>query len=126
MRCWLFGILFSIGSTTSSLVKLRADGRRFALTRAAARKEGSEKTPEEKVRDEEERREKGRALLAYVHLPEPCATRAFSNRGVDAHGSYRQRQTLLSQLITDSCDVWIPSNNLGYTNLNDGIIGALG
>lgn len=68
MRCWLFGILFSIGSTTSSLVKLRADGRRFALTRAAARKESSEKTPEEKVRDEEERREKGRALLAYVFI----------------------------------------------------------
>lgn len=68
MRCWLFGILFSIGSSTSSLVKLRADGRRFALTGAAARKEFSEKTPEEKVRQEEERREKGRAMLAYVFL----------------------------------------------------------
>lgn len=70
MRCWMIGILFSIGSTTSSLVKLRADGRRFALTRAAARKEGSEKTPEERVREEEERREKGRALLACV--PQHC------------------------------------------------------
>lgn len=40
--------------------------------------------------------------------------------------SYSQRQTLMSQLVTDACDVWIPSNNLGYTNLNDGVIGALG
>lgn len=32
----------------------------------------------------------------------------------------------MSQLVTDACDVWIPSNNLGYTNLNDGVIGALG
>ena len=63
-RCWLIGILLSIGSSASSLVKLRADGRRFALTQAAARKENTEKSPEEKVRAEEERREKGRALLA--------------------------------------------------------------
>jgi peroxin-11B len=66
MRCWLIGIILSIGSSSASLVKLRADGRRFALTQAAARKENAEKSPEEKVRAEEERREKGRALLAYV------------------------------------------------------------
>jgi peroxin-11B len=50
--------------TTSRLAAIRADGRRFALTQAAARKENAEKSPEEKVRAEEERREKGRALLA--------------------------------------------------------------
>jgi len=66
MRCWLIGIVLSIGSSSASLVKLRADGRRFALTQAAARKENTEKSPEEKVRAEEERREKGRALLACV------------------------------------------------------------
>jgi peroxin-11B len=32
----------------------------------------------------------------------------------------------MSQLVTDACDVWIPANNLGYTNLNDGVIGLLG
>ena len=26
----------------------------------------------------------------------------------------------------DSCDIWIPANNLGYTHLNDGVIGLLG
>ena len=37
-----------------------------------------------------------------------------------------QRQTLLSQAIMDSCDIWIPATTLGYTNLNDGVIGVLG
>jgi peroxin-11B len=63
---WLFGILSSLTSTTSSLVKLRADSRRFALSTEMARREaaGEGKTGEDRTRAEEERREKGRALLA--------------------------------------------------------------
>lgn len=45
---------------------------------------------------------------------------------VDQGLTVRQRQTLLSQLIMDSCDIWIPATTLGYTNLNDGVIGILG
>src|SRR5690349_6881283 len=26
----------------------------------------------------------------------------------------------------DSCDVWIPATNLGFTSLNEGVLGALG
>jgi len=119
MTCWFNGIALSLVSSSASLVKLRADGRRFALSNDMARREtGSEKSSEERVRDEEERREKGRALLAYVafsHLP----------RHVDGCGT-RQRQTLLSQLVMDSCDIWIPATNLGYTKLNDGVLGFLG
>ncbi|KAK1924180.1 peroxisomal biogenesis factor 11 [Papiliotrema laurentii] len=100
-KCWLTGISLSLISTGSSLVKLRADGRRFALANSVARREYQEKSPEDRVREEEERREKGRALLA-------------------------QRQTLLSQLVMDSCDFWIPATTLGYTNLNEGVIGVLG
>ncbi|ORX36698.1 peroxisomal biogenesis factor 11 [Kockovaella imperatae] len=102
-KCWLTGIFLSLVSTVASLAKLRADGKRFALSNKIARREAatSEKTPEEKARDEEERRQKGRALLA-------------------------QRQTLLSQLVMDSCDIWIPATNLGYTSLNDGVLGILG
>jgi len=51
-------------STGASLVKLRADGRRFALSNIVAKREAGEKTAEDRVREEEERREKGRALLA--------------------------------------------------------------
>jgi hypothetical protein len=32
----------------------------------------------------------------------------------------------MSQLITDAFDFWIPSNFLGYSNLNEGVVGFLG
>lgn len=32
----------------------------------------------------------------------------------------------MSQLVTDAFDIWIPANNLGYTNFNDGVIGLFG
>jgi len=65
MTCWFTGIALSLLSSSASLVKLRADGRRFALNNEMARREtGSEKMPEDRVREEGERREKGRALLA--------------------------------------------------------------
>ena len=65
MQSWLIGISLSLVSSSASLVKLRADSRRFALNLEMARKEGqAEKTPEDRVREEEERREKGRGLLA--------------------------------------------------------------
>jgi peroxin-11B len=68
MKCWLFGILLSLASSSASLVKLRADGRRFALSNEMARREArnDEKDPAERARDADERREKGRALLASV------------------------------------------------------------
>lgn len=37
-----------------------------------------------------------------------------------------QRQTILSQLVSDFLDVWIPATGLGYTNLNDGTLGTFG
>ena len=67
MRFWFSGIGLSLISSSASLVKLRADGPRFALSNEIARREtGSEKSSEEKVREDEERRGKGRALLAYA------------------------------------------------------------
>lgn len=68
MKCWLFGITVSLISSSASLVKLRADGRRFALSNEMARREGrsEEKGPDERAREAEERREKGRALLSCV------------------------------------------------------------
>ncbi|WVR06994.1 hypothetical protein IAU60_004032 [Kwoniella sp. DSM 27419] len=101
-KCWLAGIVCSLISSSSSLVKLRADSRRFALSAEVARREGKEgKGPDELAQAETERREKGRALLA-------------------------QRQSILSQLIIDSCDVWIPATGLGYANASEGTLGALG
>lgn len=39
---------------------------------------------------------------------------------------YSERATLVSQVVQDSMDFWLPANNLGITTLNDGVIGALG
>lgn len=64
-KAWLFGILSSLVSSSASLVKLRADSRRYMLSREVARKDAAsgEKSKEDRVKDEEERRERGRALL---------------------------------------------------------------
>ena len=44
--------------------------------------------------------------------------------GLSGHCS--ERATLVSQIVQDSMDFWLPANNLGITSLNDGVIGALG
>ncbi|WRT66301.1 uncharacterized protein IL334_003255 [Kwoniella shivajii] len=100
-KFWLSGIICSLISSSASIVKLRADSRRFALNADIAKRESGEKGPDDRAREDAERRERGRALLA-------------------------QRQSLLSQLISDSCDVWIPATGLGYASVNDGALGALG
>jgi peroxin-11B len=68
MKCWLFGIALSLFSSSASLVKLRADGRRFALSQEMAKREArnEEKDPAQRASENDERREKGRALLALV------------------------------------------------------------
>ena len=75
---------------------------------------------DEKLRDEEERREKGRALVESVLLSSLQSIEKLILAGV------RQRQSLMSQLIMDGFDIWIPATNLGYTQLNDGLLGFLG
>jgi len=101
LKSWILGIVLSLISSTASLVNLRAQSRRFALQAEVARREVKEKGPDAAAAEEAERRKQGRALLA-------------------------QRQTIMSQLVTDAFDFWIPANNLGYSNLNEGIIGLLG
>ncbi|TXT07165.1 hypothetical protein VHUM_03335 [Vanrija humicola] len=98
-KAWFIGLVLSLISSGASLVNLRHQSRRFALQSEVSRREG-EKGPDSVV-DEAERRKQGRALLA-------------------------QRQTLLSQIVTDSFDIWIPSNNLGYSHLSEGAVGLLG
>lgn len=45
---------------------------------------------------------------------------------VDADDENRERNTINLQLIADLCDLTIPSAALGYTNLDDGIVGLAG
>jgi peroxin-11B len=95
-KAWFYGIVFSLISSTASLVNLRAQSRRFALQADVSRAD-----EKDAAAAEADRRKQGRALLT-------------------------QRQTIISQLVTDVFDFWIPANNLGYTNLNDGVVGACG
>jgi peroxin-11B len=32
----------------------------------------------------------------------------------------------MSQLVTDSFDIWLPANSLGYSHFNEGVIGFFG
>lgn len=101
-KFWLAGIVCSLVSSSASLVRLRADSRRFALSSQVAKEEEKDgRSGEEAARQMSERRERGKALLD-------------------------QRQTILSQLVSDFLDVWIPATGLGYTNLNDGTLGTFG
>ncbi|EEH43690.1 uncharacterized protein PADG_08510 [Paracoccidioides brasiliensis Pb18] len=38
----------------------------------------------------------------------------------------KERTAVLTQLVSDCCDITIPSSGLGYVNLDDGIIGLAG
>ena len=44
----------------------------------------------------------------------------------DADRDNRERNTINLQLISDLCDLAIPSAALGYANLDDGIVGLAG
>ncbi|TFY62162.1 hypothetical protein EVJ58_g4040 [Rhodofomes roseus] len=39
---------------------------------------------------------------------------------------YNARDATRHQFIIDLLDVWIPASNLGFTNLNDGVLGIFG
>lgn len=41
-------------------------------------------------------------------------------------GLSRERNAVRYQFIIDLLDVWIPATNLGYVNLNDGVLGLFG
>ncbi|KAI5124613.1 hypothetical protein M0805_004223 [Coniferiporia weirii] len=49
------------------------------------------------------------------------AERAVKSSAVD-----KERASVRSQFIIDLFDVWIPASNLGYVNLNDGVLGIFG
>ncbi|WVQ72567.1 hypothetical protein IAR50_002125 [Cryptococcus sp. DSM 104548] len=101
-KFWFAGVLSSLISSIASLVRLRADSRRFALSTEVAKREDKEgKDSETAAKDASERRERGRALLA-------------------------QRETIISQILSDSLDIWIPATGLGLANLSDGTLGLFG
>lgn len=68
-KFWLAGIVCSLVSSSASLVRLRADSRRFALSSQVAKEEEKDgRSGEEAARQMSERRERGKALLECVFM----------------------------------------------------------
>ena len=60
----------------------------------------------------------GKQILRYAQvLQQACILET------DGH---RERNAANSQLLSDLCDLTIPSSALGYVNLDDGIVGLAG
>jgi len=49
-----------------------------------------------------------------------------AERNAKYHALQNTRTALRYQFIIDSLDVWLPATNLGFVNLNDGILGITG
>lgn len=46
--------------------------------------------------------------------------------GLSANFFFRERTSIRQQFFIDILDIWIPATNLGYVNLNDGVLGVFG
>lgn len=51
---------------------------------------------------------------------------SLGERALEADQCCRERAATNLQLISDLCDLTIPSSALGYVNLDDGIVGLAG
>lgn len=69
-RFWLSGICFSLLSSVSALARLRAEGRRLALSRSVEGYDlGVGSSEKGGPQAEDERKARGMAMLKYVSAP---------------------------------------------------------
>lgn len=38
----------------------------------------------------------------------------------------KQRKQVKTQMISDACDIWLPTSSLGWWKMDDGVLGLLG
>lgn len=50
----------------------------------------------------------------------------MKNKLLGTNLAHRERTATTIQLVSDLCDVAIPSSALGYVNLDDGLVGLVG
>ncbi|KAL5518834.1 PEX11 [Sanghuangporus vaninii] len=65
-----------------------------------------------------------KALRGYTWGDKSVSTEA--ERAVKYSAVEKERNSLRYQFAIDLLDVWIPATNLGYVNLNDGVLGFFG
>ncbi|EJD03852.1 PEX11-domain-containing protein [Fomitiporia mediterranea MF3/22] len=65
-----------------------------------------------------------KGLRGYTWGDKSVSTEA--ERAVKYTAVEKERKVMRSQFVIDLLDVWIPATNLGYVNLNDGVLGLFG
>jgi peroxin-11B len=100
-RFWLMGLLFSVASGAYSLYSLRQQQARID------KKDGEGVVASKKI-------EKYVALSVDTIWPGKLMTR------------FRERAVVNLQLISDLCDLTLPTTALGFANFDDGFIGLAG
>lgn len=68
----------------------------------------------------------GEGVVESKKIMKSVFSRSLSKLRSGANHCSRERNTTNFQLISDLCDLTIPSSALGYANLDDGIVGLAG
>jgi peroxin-11B len=103
-RCWMIGLLFSAVSGTYSLYNLKQQQARVD------KKDGEGVVASKRIEK-------------YVS-PFLCLD-GNGWDGIDTNGR-RERAAINLQLISDLCDLTVPTSALGFTNFDDGFVGLAG
>lgn len=98
-KAWFVGLLASAVAGLYGNYKLSVRAREI-----------NEKDPDAKV--------EGKKIEKYGYM--------FDVEDRDADNGYRQRKTTNIQLLSDLCDLTVPSTAIGYANFDDGIVGLAG
>jgi peroxin-11B len=104
-RFWLAGLVASALSGIYNTYKLREKAK------TVDEKDAEAKVEKVKITRYVQRRER-----RFLHFP--------AQRDTDS--KRRQQQAVTIQLVSDLCDLTVPSTALGYANFDDGLIGLAG
>jgi len=61
-----------------------------------------------------------------VNEKEKRLTKTIAEGKVESETLAKERQAIVTQLISDVCDITIPATSLGYVNFDEGALGLAG
>lgn len=100
-RFWMIGLLFSTASGTYTLYNLKQQQRKL-------------------------NKEDGEAVVAAKRIEKYAVLLCFMSWGKAANTYDREGAAIKLQLVSDLCDLTIPTSALGITNFDDGFVGLAG
>jgi peroxin-11B len=104
-RCWMFGLLFSAVSGAYSLYNLKQQQSRID------KKDGEGAIATKRIEK-------------YVSLNFLFQRHVFNIMRLTS--CFRERSAVSTQLISDLCDLAVPTTALGFTSFDDGLVGLAG